>query len=268
MINLIKHDLFFGIIKYWKRYLIFAAFIIVCNIQCLNMGRRLDIVPAFYDYMFNIYHGFHIFVPSDLEMFHFPLNFCMRGILMSVVIGDYSRSALNEYGHNIIISSGSRMKWELSKIFRSFASVLICHLLTIMLCFLFTFSADGYNIKLWQRISQTDCNVALNNARIFILFFIMPFIFSLWCSWLQEFISHFSSAAAVITVLLYQFISAYYFSPLLFGNYAMIQRYDEFINTGLNPYAGMLYMGISLILIVAAQVYIFSKMNIISPRPD
>lgn len=187
---------------------------------------------------------------------------------MAVVIGDYSRSALNAYGRNIVISSGSRIKWELSKIFRSFTAVLICHLLTVILCFLFTSSADRYNIELWQRISQTDCNVALNNTRIFILFFVMPFIFSLWCCQLQEFISHFSSAAAVIVILLYQFISAYYFSPLLFGNYAMIQRYDEFIHTGLNPYAGMLYMGTSLILIVALQIYMFSKMNIIDPRAD
>jgi len=262
--KLLRFDLKNGLLRRWQGYLILFATIIFAyidfSIRIMEIraggiyGQGEVSIGTFLFYLFG---GMEKYVPSPANPFIFPALWILVFIQILFITLYYPFDNLNGIGKNLLIASGRRKSWWLSKCIWNISSVCACFIiiwLTALVCTLVTGGelsfavgplAEGLFPKaLWiKRPMDTQLffylipapllvAAALSLVQMVVSLVIRP-IFSFLCS----------------AVLLG--ISIYYVSPAFIGNYAMAVRADSIAFDSVDGKTGLglclLIIGVSIL---------------------
>lgn len=264
-----KYDIKAGIIQDWYKYLVVVCIALFsCVDYYLQTKRNMQItpiVPVFSDYILNFFRGAEVYV-KEQGGFEIPVFWMAVQLYLAYIIGKYPCEDLYTSGKNLLLKSGSRMKWWLGKCVWCFESCLIYYFLAglTIVAFCFVMKVD-FKVILHTPM-ETQSLLYLTAEREvkvgeFIVILLLPIISSFTASIVQL-------AISILTKPIYGFLcvavlclaSAYTCTPWLIGNASMIGRNTIFIDNGI--ITGKAYLICLAILMVAIVVGNFFMMKI------
>lgn len=271
--NHIRFDLTYGLFKreMWVKYIIWLGFFALASFDFA--GKLVSIEAAQYtygDYLLRIFGGMREYVPAPGEPFEIPYLWLINHIGILYFTLHYMHDDLEGVGWQMILRSGSRTGWWLSKCVWNAAVVVVLYLIAWGTVFLLA----GLNHAVWsfeistfmaEIMAPGPCQFISASWQVTFEITILPLLATLAVSQVQMLLCLIVRPAVsyVISVVLF-LSSAYKLSPFLIGNYAMALRSDKIISNGVSGMAGI---GIYLFLILASVVLgnvLFQKYNILN----
>lgn len=221
------------------------------------------------DYWFYLYGGMCEYIPSPDNPFQFPAVWILVFLVLPFVLLNYPFRDMYGVGQQILVRSGQRSLWWLSKCCWNFCGTVLYHLiiqaagLVLSLVFKVEISnqihMDFINLVFNIRYQEVWDPSSLPAAAL-----LLPVLVSAAINMLQMTVSLFIRPMfgffAVAVLLL---ASAYLLSPLLIGNYAMAFRYDWMLKAGVSMGAGMRIAAILLFLAVLSGLVRFRLYDIL-----
>lgn len=221
------------------------------------------------DYWFYLYGGMCKYVPSPDNPFQFPAVWILVFLVLPFILLNYPFRDMYGVGQQVLVRSGRRSLWWLSKCCWNLCGTILYHLI-IQTAGLVLSIAFGLEIS--NRIHMDFVNLVFNirdqevcnPSSLPIPVWILPVLVSVAINMLQMtaslFIKPIFSFFAVAVLLL---ASAYLLSPFLIGNYAMAFRYDWMLKAGVSMGAGMRIAAILLFLAVLSGLVRFRLYDIL-----
>lgn len=274
--KLLRYDLKNGLLHFWKRYVLaFLLFLMACgdflirwDMMCYPHPEIRKVLPSLGDYLAYSTIGIPPFEPASQTPFIFPALWILFYTLICCFQVSYPFQDLIGFGKHLLISSGKRSLWWLSKCVWCVCSVGIYFLIYYLAALLFTLCSGGhFTLELNKYIDQilTIPAPAGQTREIMAVLFTMPFLttisFSILQMTLSLFMKPFFSFGIVITCF---FISTYYMHPFIFGNYAMLLRSMTWSEVGLSPFFGMIFLILLILLSGGIGWYRFCRYDIIN----
>lgn len=189
---------------------------------------------------------------------------------------EYPTRDLNVFGQHIVVRSGSRIKWWMSKCLWIAESVLIYWLIGIAVT---AAAAPFIGVDLSLEIKQSSvmcilnfCNVSFGeySSEVGLVYLvIIPWLsmlvvnmICLLCGLLTN------QIFALIFGLFVLFVPSMWMNPLIVTNYTMLQRCSLFYSNGLDFTKGIVYTSAFLALSIIAGAFIMQNMDIIEPKKN
>lgn len=273
MVEMIKNDMMQGTKRnIWKFVLAFVFSFFCCFllnrivVERVNSGMLREQSPGFQDSILYILGGMVKYVESDKIRFEIPINWTAVQLLVTSCIFLYPIKDLYERGNYMLILSGSKKRWWISKCIWSQIQVIIlygciwCGAIFAALILREDFSG----------LSNDILNVVMNvsfyqSSGMIIYIMIMPIVHSLMAAIVQINISLVTGPVLSIAIVLtYQVLSAYSQRIYLLGNYSMILRSDTFVRGGLCLSTGILIELIVMFASVLGGLIYIQKKDVIS----
>ena len=206
------------------------------------------------DYWFYLYGGMCEYIPSPDNPFQFPAVWILIFLVLPFIILNYPFRDMYGVGQQILVRSGRRSLWWLSKCCWNFCGTVLYHLI-IQAAGLVLSLAFGVEIS--NRIHMDFINLVFNiryqevwnPSSLPVAALLLPVLVSAAINMLQMTVSLFIRPMfGFFSVAVLLLASAYLLSPLLIGNYAMAFRYDWVLKAGVSMEAGMRIAVILLLL--------------------
>lgn len=256
-IKLFCYDVKRGFLGTWKKYCgvvgMTFLFFVFFNLLYSAYGRwqaitGLPTVRATYgDAVFYIFAGMQKYIPDPTSPFLFPMIWLLLYIVLAWITLEYAANDLAAYGQQILIRTGGRTKWWLSKCIWNIITV-AAFFCTIWLSLLIFCLAAGYPITLTLHASFLmnilDTQVTGNDSATTLLLatfvgtplaLIALNLLQMTLTLFMKPILSFCVTAAILV------LSAYWLTPYLIGNYAMPMRNTAFLAAGMKFPAGILF---------------------------
>ncbi len=221
------------------------------------------------DYWFFLYGGMCEYIPSPDNPFQFPAVWILVFLVLPFVLLNYPFRDMYGVGQQILVCSGRRSLWWLSKCCWNFCGTVLYHLIIqaagLVLSLVF-------EVEISNRIHMDFINLVFNiryqevwhPSSLPLAALLLPMLVSAAINMLQMTLSLFIRPMfgffAVAVLLL---ASAYLLSPLLIGNYAMAFRYDWMLKMGVSIGAGERIAIIILLLAVLSGLVRFRLYDIL-----
>lgn len=196
------------------------------------------------DYWFYLYGGMHKYTPEPGNAFRFPIVWIVVFLVIPFILLNYPFKDMYGVGQQILVRSGKRTVWWLSKCCWNFLGTLLYHLIIqgvgIVLFYMLKMDASNrIHMEFIDIVFLVGHQEVHDPSVIPFFVFVLPVIVSVAINMLQMTLSLFMKPTAgffVIAVLL--LASSYLLSPLLLGNYAMAFRYDWMLVQGVSMGVG------------------------------
>ena len=255
----------------WIRYIIWFSFFALASLEFTSDLASLELSQYTYgDYLLSIFGGMREYIPAPGEPFQIPYLWLINHIGILYFTLHYMHDDLEGFGQQMILRSGNRTAWWLSKCVWNTAVVVLLYFIAWWTVFLFAsanHAAWSFEISPFMaeimvigpyRIPRADWPVALEIT-------FLPLLVTLAVSQVQMLLclAVRPTISYVISIVLF-ISSAYYLSPFLLGNYTMALRSDKMVSNGVSETLGI---GLCLILILVSIVLgimLFQKYNILS----
>ena len=267
-----------GLLKEWKKYLIalfsFLAFFLIHYLRVLAENSSLRISGeeeldfSFVDLILSVLGGMKEFHYQDGEAFFFPALWIFFFLLMLFFTLSYPTQNLDGIGKSMLILSQKRVTWWLSKCVWCCCFVLAYFTLFYLAAFLMGAFLGG---KLTLDPSEyapyvLDAGMYIKNPP----WNVLPGLLLVPCIACGIALLQMSLTLCVRPIYAYVLScvllisSAYFASPLLAGNYAMIFRTDIFIDGGISSQLGFLCAGLLISFSLIAGAFRMERMDILS----
>ncbi len=270
-----------GIIRSWKKYLIAALFFSFCGIVAyftvLNSTASNADVDAVTmtvgDFILYPFVGMEKFVYEKGTPFMFPALWLFTVLFIAFITLYYPYHDLNGIGRQMLILSGNRSLWWYSKCIWAAVSVCIYFFLGYFVSFLCALccKADlslrvnnivtffyGFNVREMEQeqlFSLSEWNMGSFMATI-------PLCVLAICL-LQMFLSlAIKPMFSFLTTAVILFASAYFQSPFLIGNYAMVARSRFAVSDGVDIWMGVLLSVLIILMVTLLGRQYFKNMDI------
>lgn len=280
--KILGYDIKRGILSAFKGHLLTVLLgIFICISFACEYTKFHELSTAhFLDIIFFAFAGTPKFIPGKDMPFIFPLFWATIFLLPLYLSSYYPFYDLMGYGKTVLIQSGSRYKWWLSKtiwcILRIASYFCIIYLVALIFCLvmripvIYSVTSNTHNmiLKRYYRADAYppgDYAVKDFNGQMGILFLVAPVIVLSVLSILQMTISLLSTPvygfllSAVILVS-----STYYLHPLFIGNYLMVLRSDRLFSGCVNEVTGSAVSLLLIVLITAINMMVFKKYDILA----
>lgn len=221
------------------------------------------------DYWFYLYGGMCEYIPSPDNPFQFPAVWILVFLVLPFVLLNYPFRDMYGAGQQILVRSGRRSLWWLSKCCWNFCGTVLYHLIIqaagLVLSLVF-------EVEISNRIHMDFINLVFNiryqevwnPSSLPVAAILLPMLVSAAINMLQMTMSLFIRPMfAFFAVAVLLLASAYLLSPLLIGNYAMAFRYDWMLKAGVSMGAGMRMAAILLLLAVLSGLVRFRLYDIL-----
>jgi hypothetical protein len=270
-IKFLKFDIHYGIIKQYKKYLLFSFLIILAFFEFRSNQISFENYNfSLLDSILYIYGGIKEFIPTGGETFKIPYLWLLNHILILFFTLNYMHKDLEGFGQQTIYRSGSRTQWWLSKCFSQFLSVFLFYIISWLELTICTWVVNGnlsLNIsKIMRDTTELGINALDNpNWNIHLYLLLVPFLFTVSMSLLQMTLCLFvkPTVSYVISVVVC-ILSAYYLNPLILGNYAMALRSNQLVSNGVDINIGIICMIILGLFSVLVGMFRFKKYSILT----
>lgn len=271
--NHIRFDLTYGLFRreMWAKYIIWLGFFALASFDFAGELVSIETIQYTYgDYLLRIFGGMREYVPAPGEPFEIPYLWLINHVGILYFTLHYMHDDLEGVGWQMILRSGNRTGWWLSKCVWNAAAVVVLYLIawgTVSLL-------AGLNHAVWsfeispfmaEIMAPGPCQLISASWQVALEITILPLLATLAVSQVQMLLCLIVRPAVSYVVSIVLFLSsAYKLSPLLPGNYAMALRSDKIISNGVSQMTGI---EIHLFLILASVVLgnlLFQKYNILN----
>lgn len=271
--SFVKFDFIYGILKNYKKFLLFAALILLA---CLELGAAVnnaDIKEFSYgDCLLYIYGGMAEYIPDPSIPFQIPYLWLLNHIVLLYFTLHYMYSDLTGFGQSMIYRSGSRSAWWFSKCTWNLLIIALFYALAWLLILAFALSR-GAVLSLENSSAATQLmyfgpkQIPKEKLDLAVEITLLPLLTSaaislmqmMLCLIIKPIMSYIISNVVLIS-------SAYYLSPMLIGNYSMALRSDNAVTNGVSEYMGILYAIMLAALSIGIGLCIFRRCNILDSK--
>lgn len=267
----IKNGLFYQYKKYSIVCIVFLIFTIDLYIKRLNYSRLIhtEKLGTFMDYILYPFAGMKEYIPRPDVPFIFPVIWMIIYLMLSYIILYYTYNDLTGFGQKILLSTGKRRSWWLSKCIWVVLSVITFFLIAWITIFLFCIAAKipiSFTVtkEIFDILNITSDTSFYSKDYIILVIFILPVITMIAVNLFQTALSlivkpifSFAMTAALLLT------SAYYLSPFFIGNYAMPIRNKKIVENGVSFVDGLLFALILSIVSIFIGWYIFERKDIL-----
>lgn len=276
--KLLSYDIVNGIVYRYKKYLIV---VLVFFVFCIDLFRTISsyyahsdaVKPAITmaDYVFYIFKGMKEYIPAGNEPFKFPAIWIIVQLLPAHITLDYPYNDLESFGQHVLIRTGGRTFWWLSKCVWNMLSVIIFYFTayaTIILFCIFAKIPISFEITsdtgFLSTIMEVEHPLTASPGEVIVALFLLPPLISLGLCLTQMTLSLFFrplySFGITASILL---SSAYLVSPFLVGNYSMVMRNSIMMEGGVNTGGGIIAASIMVVLSIFIGSIYFNRYDIL-----
>ena len=268
--KLINRDLKRGILR--KRNLLIPIFFLITQAACCSDAALLHTVPTWMDYLLSAFAGR---LPVEVNI-HQPVSALpplewlagVGGILFLSL--DYPLGDLSGEGMQVLIRTGSKRKWFLSKCIWNIANCLLYATMLLLSGLIWTFLSKGdFSLVKYTDAINMVYEWTINTENIapellFLTGFLMPFLVMISLNLLQMSLCMFTKPIfALMLALAVLIISVYNDSPYLIGNIAMGIRTLAYIEKGCSVVQLLLVPLVIICLSIIIGSVRFGKMDIL-----
>lgn len=226
-------------------YVFFSSEAFYRKINRLILEHKINADVSVMDCFIYIFRGVRKLMSDNAFDFDIPVNFILLNLFFIFLVGNYITKDINGGGEQILIKTGSRHIWWVSKCITCFIGNLITYLVIIIAV---TASGIingatmglGLNDGVLKVIYSADNIGQCKRVNIYICFILFIAIFTI--SLLQMFIELiFNSVMAVIFIMADYIISIYFVKEIFIGNQLMLLRYNYIAPDGISCYNSLIY---------------------------
>lgn len=265
MFNLIKYDLRIGIKDRFSNIVLPVVAFCLCSIYSggLNLGERLEIM----------FVGNYPQLEADNG--GIPIYWMIVHIGCLLFSVEYPIRDLSLYGRQILVRSQNKYKWWLSKCVWCFVNTLIYYFIGIIteavFCMVFH---DSLSFELRKIAISGSIEISVKSllntvpfSQAFLIIVILPLLTMTALSITQTIIGIITNRiVALLGGMVVIAVALYVQSPLLIGNYSMMQRSAVFNINGLDCGVGIIIMLIELMILIFIGTEVFTRMDILEPK--
>ncbi|HIT90009.1 MAG TPA: hypothetical protein IAC41_06290 [Candidatus Merdenecus merdavium] len=249
---------------------IFANFMIrISNLESINVISRGEL--SFGDYWMFAFGGMKEYIPSIGESFIFPIVWLLIYLLFLFIVLYYPYKDMEGIGKQILVSSSGRKIWWASKccwiVICAFIYHFILYFFGLGLCAAMKMPlSEEVNMRFVYHIYEMFLDPeAIEEKMIPLAVYILPFIFSVSIALFQMTVSlYFKPVFGFLVSSVILLSSAYYMTPLLYGNFVIPIRHDWFIESKISPYTGIFVMIFIGLFSAFVGGFAFSKYDILN----
>lgn len=260
--KILQHDIKIGISDNVSKYILAAAFFCFSSLMFYSSAINLNIKASLIDCAIYIYEGMNVYIPSAENAFKIPIIWLLLQIIIAFIILNYPTQDLHKYGIQILTRTKKKFSWWISKCFWNIVSVILFYAVGFVIIFIFSTVLGVISFAPTDQASEAINMVNLRNANNFdviICVFILPLITSVAVSLLQMAVSFIIKPIySYICIVSLMLASAYYFSPILIGNFSMLLRNNVVYPNGIIS-AVAITIDIIIIFISIFMGYCFFK---------
>ena len=270
--RLVRYDVRIGIIKRFYQYAICFLMVSAFVIGLYYVALKRDMFSAkditFINALLYIFQGKDPFDPSSDNAFVFPIVWLLFFIYELYVVLDYSMGNMLGHGTQVLIRTGARFRWWISKCIWVFACTFLYFLISYLsVLFVIFFAGGGLSFGYSEHINTELLDMELfdlNGSGIFILLFLMPLLTALAMNFVQLICTLFfkETYSFLISVALL-FASSYYRFPWLIGNFAMVRRSHLYYEDGFLIETEIIIDAVVILISILAGGYIMKRIDII-----
>lgn len=268
--KIMKYDIKNGLVKEYKKYLLFVVFFISAGI-IFRLSVLNESVVTFGNYNLFVHSGMEEYIPDFSNRFQFPIIWVCFHMLAYFSVLYYPYNDIDGFGKSVLIQSMNRSAWYFSKCCWVIISIAIYFALFMLsqaiLCLFF---GDSITLLITQDYAFYSIPVTVESfteypTDISVLLYALPFAVCVALGLMQTalsliikpFYSYIASAAILIG-------SAYYLSPVMLGNYAMVQRSSIFLANGVDARIGLVFCFLLSVASIICGIFIFNKYDILN----
>lgn len=269
----IKYDLSYGMrvnkLKFLLILFLFISLDIVffTDVSRLHFSSIIDDKATITDCWISCFRGINIYIPSPDKPFPIPIVWLMIQAAILFTVFSYPTQDIHSHGIQVLTRTKSRTLWWLSKCCWNIITVILCYLIAFASICCFTLCFGNFSFTPNYTINQYINEISLNSSitpEFFIMIFLLPILTSITISLFQMTLSFiFSPIISYFIVMCYIIASAYYYSPILIGNFSMIMRNQFLDPRGSNTYIAIIINICLLIVISLIGIVYFRRYDII-----
>lgn len=238
--RLFAHDLRCGLLR--VRYLLTPLIFILPCLFCWMVGNSMGLHGTWMDYLANFFKGIEpIRISDTMEHLQLPILWLLTvgGCLLLNL--DYLLNDLTNEGQQIILRSGSRTGWFLSKCVWNLCSCTLYFCLMALTALLFTLLTGGkVSCELTHAIAESIYGLAeasrMETGRMLLASVFVPFLTVAAFSILQMTLClFFRPVIAFFVCMSMLIVSVYCPSAIALGNGAMAVRSSLLAENGVEP---------------------------------
>ena len=271
--RLLKYDFHNGILHNWTICLApFGAFLL-CH-QCHQILSFSGIDGTWATYLMYCFKGLETISRQTLSGgLQVPFLWMMILILPLFISLNYPYQDLKTVGQQIILRSGSRVRWWIVKCIWNMTCTTVCFLLVYLTSILYCLCCDipvtmdvptQSVLAIFSQAEVTDAVQRLTAGQVAFVTVVLPFLAAAALDMLEMLLSLLIRPAySFLVCVAFVTASAYASTPVLIGNYANLTRCGLFINNGLDSRLGLsLCLGVLLSAVIVGAVF-FRRQNIL-----
>ena len=259
----IKHDIKNGIVRRYKIYLLFIILLsVILAFWNKKISLNMDIKAGLIDYLMYIFSGKEeVGKLTNQDIFDIPIAWLFVHIYVLFGIGTYPKTEYLERGYQFLIRAGNKWCWWLGKCVYIFLSVIFYYLCIVFTSFIFSVLNGSIhteiNKEICKKILRIDIS-SISDVKLYLCLVIMPILLFIVFGFACMFISFLTNNILAIIILMgYLSVSAYWCNIFLLGNYTMLLRANKM------PFAiGIIFSGIVLFLCITLGYRYFSKLDV------
>lgn len=232
------------------------------QIEIVHKLNNTSVCGSFIDYWIYFLQGGKQYKFDVYQFFAMPVRWICFYSLFLICISNYTYNDMKKYGIQVLVKSGNRFHWWLSKMLWMvcFAAlyILVCLAVTVVYA-----GVHGGSLSMVPtheiiiqvtRIGFTLCST----KRLFCILFVQPFLFLLLLGMIHISFSYVASGNLSFLALFFVLVlSTYKRSYALIGNWSMPYRMIPVAKHGLSPVwcVGLLLCGIAAAFLVGYAAY-------------
>lgn len=271
--KLLRYDIKQGLLRNWKFCLI-PPFVLILCYQCQELLAFWDASGTWAVYVAYCFKGMQRISRQTMEGgFRLPV-FWMAVVLLPLLITlIYPFRDVKTIAPQMLLRSGSRVKWWLSKCIWNLCCTAVCFLLLYATVAVFCL---GQRVSLCMEtpmgpmlalFSEADITTAVEDmsaGKTWFAFVILPFLTVAALNMLEMLLSLIVRPAySFMICVAYVTASSYAATPFLIGNYANLARCGFFIDNGLNLWMGLAFALMILFASVIIGAVCFCRQDIL-----
>ena len=226
----IKHDVKNGICRRYKIYLLFIILLsVILAFWNKKISLNMDNKAGLIDYLMYIFSGKEeVGTLTNQDIFDIPIAWLFVHIYVLFGIGTYPKAEYIERGYQFLIRAGNKWCCWIGKCVYIFFSVILYYLCIVFTGSIFSaFNGGKYTVinkEICKRILKVDIS-NISDIKLYLCLIIMPVLLFLVISFACMSISFLTNNILAIIILMgYLSVSAYWCNALLLGNYTMLLR--------------------------------------------
>ena len=256
--RILIHDLSMGFSHNKPKYLLsILLFSLLCvmffnGTQSLQLSDQIQSRASFMDCCISIFKGMDVYIPSSENIFQIPIEWLTIQVMVSLLILSYPTQDLYMYGTQILTRTNQKAMWWLSKCIWNIVTTICFYLVGIGTIFVFTVFYGEVSLVPTAKISELMNQLPIQSydqSKLLIAVFILPLVTSIALSLMQMTMAFILTPIySYLIIVCISVASAYFYTPVLIGNFSMLMRNEVIFSSGINSFWAMIIC-LSLIII-------------------